>query len=158
MPDRPPVVAPVWHLRRAAELCLPAEAREAFVAECIEAAEVVGDTYTMPRERFEAIRAKWKPRNRCHQPSPPASHPSESAYPHGLGTLTRRGIDLVSLGMAKPLAMAVAKVMGAKNCGCEGRERCLNMLVPDVAKVGGLEWVKLAPRIFACLGVKNETV
>jgi len=121
---------------------------EAFVSECVEASEVMGDTYVMPRERFNAISAKWRPRRL----RPPAllltSHPHESEYPNGLGTLARRGIDMVSLGMAKPLAMALARMMGKPNCGCDAREKTLNELVPDVRMVkGAMGWARLVPKI-----------
>jgi len=115
----------------------------------------MGDKIVISRDHWNKLAAKWRPRIK---PSHQAAAVTHDQYPNGLGTLARKGIDLVSFGAAKPLAMAVAKIMGAKNCGCEAREQCLNRLVPDVAKVGGLEWVKLAPRIFACLGAKNETV
>ena len=58
------VAAPVWHIRRAAELNLPAEMREAFIAECMAAAEVVGDTYLMRGDRYMALGKKWGPKSR----------------------------------------------------------------------------------------------
>ncbi|MCL2647958.1 MAG: hypothetical protein FWD61_13255 [Phycisphaerales bacterium] len=158
MPDSPPIVAPVWHLRRAAELCLPAEAREAFIAECLAAAEVIGDTYTMLRERFDAIQAKWRPHSRCKSTSSiPGEETNEEAieakkYPNGFGTLARNGIAIASLGMAKPIATAIAKAMGKPDCGCLARMKYMNRLVPDVATVGVADWIKLTPKILAVLG------
>jgi len=78
--------------------------------------------------------------------------PPPPAFPRGLGTLTRRGIDITSFGLARPIAEAIAKILTAKNCGCNGREACLDKLVPDVRAVGALGWLALAPRILACAG------
>jgi len=156
--EGPVAIVPAWQLQRSAEIYLPTDAIAPFVADCAEAGEVMGDKIAIPRDRWNKLAEKWRSRMIRRSSSTSHSPSHESECPHGLGTLARKGISLVSLGMAKPLAMAVAKVMGAKNCGCEAREQCLNRLVPDVAKVGGLEWVKLAPRIFACLGTKSETM
>ena len=109
----------------------------------------MGDIYVMPPDRFAALHAKWQSFKKCPKSS---IVPLQQQYPNGLGTLARRGIDVVSFGLAKPLAMTIARIMGAQNCGCDAREQRLNELVPDVADVGVMDWIKLTPRILAALG------
>lgn len=64
MPDRT-ITAPIFHLHRIAEICLPADAREKYVSECLAASSVVGTVYIMPREAFDSLRRKWRPLMRC---------------------------------------------------------------------------------------------
>ncbi|MCL2649217.1 MAG: hypothetical protein FWD61_19835, partial [Phycisphaerales bacterium] len=105
---------------------------------------MMGDIYVMPPDRFAALHAKWQSFKKCPKSS---IVPLQQQYPNGLGTLARRGIDVVSFGLAKPLAMTIARIMGAQNCGCDAREQRLNELVPDVADVGVMDWIKLTPKI-----------
>ena len=114
------------------------------MSDCAEAGQQIGPLTSIARDRWNTLAEKWRPRMRRPRPSLAATCKS---YPNGLGTLARRGIDAASFGLAKPLAMKLAKIMGAKNCGCDARERWLNELVPNVATVGKMEWMRLAPKI-----------
>lgn len=148
--DGDAVVVPTWQLQRSAEICLPADDVAAFVAECVLAGDEEGDNITISRDRWNAVAKKWRPRMKRQRPTTTATN----QYPHGLGTYTRKGIALASLGIAPLLADAIAKFMGKTGCGgCAARERRLNELVPDVSQVEGLMgWVKLTPKILAALG------
>jgi hypothetical protein len=81
--------------------------------------------------------------------------PTAPQFPNGLGTRARQGIDFATIGLGKPIAEMIAKVMKKKGCGCRRRERCLNELVPDVGAVTVMQMVSLIPSMAKCLGVKE---
>jgi len=67
--EGPPVVVPLWHLRRSAEIHLHADAVERFVADCAEAGEVMGDKIAITRDCWNKLAEKWRPRMRRHRSS-----------------------------------------------------------------------------------------
>jgi hypothetical protein len=76
-------------------------------------------------------------------------------FPRGLGTLVRNGVDAASLGLAKPIADALAKAFAGGNCQCLAREACLNKLVPDVHEVLTREWPMIAVKAAFCVVAKS---
>lgn len=71
--------------------------------------------------------------------------------PHGLGTMTRRGIDATTIGLGKIIADKIARAFGAKNCECAAREACLNALVPDVRDMTAAKWAATVWKIRKCV-------
>ncbi len=54
--------APITHLRRIAEIYFREEDRAAYLADCLDASTVEGETYRMTDEAFAQLRKKWAPK------------------------------------------------------------------------------------------------
>lgn len=50
----------------------------------------------------------------------------------GLGDLTEKLINVITLGYGKKLALYIAKLRGKKDCGCKKRKDVLNTYTPVI--------------------------